>query len=100
MAFKTEKLDRRDFLVTAGAGLAGALLTGLVRPYTTARYMLVYVGTYTSKGAEGIYVLKLDSASGDLTKLGPIKDVVEPSFLTTDSQGRYVYAVNETNEYE
>jgi len=100
MVFESDKLDRRDFLIAAGAGLASAALTRAVRPYITGKSMLVYVGTYTSKGAEGIYVLKMDIASGELTKLGPIKDVVEPSFLTTDSQGRFVYAVNETNEYE
>jgi len=100
MVFKSKKLDRRDFLVAAGGGLASAALTRSVRPYITARWMLVYVGTYTSHGAEGIYGLKLDLASGELTKLGVVRDVVEPSFLTTDSQNHYVYAVNETNEYE
>lgn len=61
--------------------------------------MLVYVGTYTSGGAEGIYVLKLNLASGELLPWRTIKGVTEPSFLSIDNKDRYVYAVNETMEF-
>jgi len=103
MSSKLDKIDRRDFLGTAGAALAAALISGESRAFSynkAVNEMLVYVGTYTSGGAEGIYVLKLDVGSGDVTRIGTIKAVVDPSFLTTDSQDRFLYAVNETNEYE
>ena len=103
MSSKFDKIDRRDFLGTAGAALATALIAGESNAFSynrAVKEMLVYVGTYTSGGAEGVYVLKLDMESGELTKAVTVKDVVEPSFLTTDSRNRFLYAVNETNEFE
>lgn len=61
--------------------------------------MLLYVGTYTSKGSEGIYVYKFDAETGILSKLYAVK-TVEPSFLTIDKSRKFLYAVNETEEYE
>ena len=103
MSSKLDKIDRRDFLGTAGAALAATLIAGESRAFSfnkAVNDMLVYVGTYTSGGAEGIYVLKLDLGSGELTKVATVKDVVEPSYLTTDGRNRFLYAVNETNEFE
>jgi len=58
---------------------------------------LVYVGTYTHKGAsEGIYIYRLDMATGALTPVGVAGGVQNPSFLALDPQRRYLYAVNET----
>ena len=64
--------------------------------------MLVYVGTYTSgkSKSEGIYIYKLNMESGALSPYKIVKNVVEPSFLIVDDQKRYLYAVNETVEYE
>jgi 6-phosphogluconolactonase len=103
MSASLDKFNRRDFLRAAGAGLAGTTLLGRARASSfvpAVKQMLVYVGTYTSHGAEGIYVLNLALDSGALTKIGVIKDVIEPSFLTTDSSNSLLYTVNETNEYD
>lgn len=63
--------------------------------------MLVYIGTYTSPGkSEGIYVYRLNLSSGALTPYKIVKNVVDPSFLAIDKKRRYLYAVNETEEYE
>jgi len=64
--------------------------------------MLVYIGTYTSgkSRSEGIYIYKLDFASGALEPYKTVKNVVEPSFLAIDKNKKYLYAVNETIEYE
>jgi 6-phosphogluconolactonase len=73
--------------------------------------MRVYVGTYTEpirfgtgkvlqgKG-EGIYVFRLDEASGALEPLGRTTGVVNPSFLAFDRTERFLYAVNELKEFE
>lgn len=61
---------------------------------------IVYVGTYTSKGSDGIYVYKLNMANGELTRLHSVKDVENPSFLAIDPAGGYVYAVHELNNYQ
>lgn len=65
-----------------------------------SKEMLLYVGTYTSKGSEGIYVYKFDAETGSLSKIQTVKNVVEPSFLTIDKSRKFLYAVNETEDYE
>lgn len=62
---------------------------------------LVYVGTYTHKGtSEGIYIYRLDMTTGALTPAGVAGEAVNPSFLALDPQRRYLYAVNETMEFD
>mgnify|MGYP001328496343 CR=1 FL=1 len=65
-----------------------------------SKKMLLYVGTYTSRGSEGIYVYEFDAETGALGHLHTVRDVVEPSFLAIDKAEKYLYAVNETEEYE
>jgi 6-phosphogluconolactonase len=72
--------------------------------------VLVYVGTYTEpirfgtgrvlqgKG-EGIYVYRLDQASGALEPLSQTEST-NPSYLALDPTGRFLYAVNELKTYE
>ncbi len=64
--------------------------------------MLVYIGTYTSgkSKSEGIYIYKLNLDSGALKPYKTVKNVVEPSYLTIDKKRKYLYAVNETENYE
>src|SRR5258708_663402 len=102
MPSKLGKFTRRDFLLAAGAGVAGLSTSGLARSRgaVSSKEMLVYVGTYTSGGAEGIYILKLNVGSGELTHFQTVKGVIEPSFLSIDNRRRYLYAVNETTEFE
>jgi len=76
-----------------------------------AKELLVYVGTYTlpihfgsgfvlmGKG-EGIYVYRMDQASGALEFSSKIKGVANPSFLTFDPERRFLYAVNELKTFE
>jgi 6-phosphogluconolactonase len=56
---------------------------------------LVYVGTYTGRGSEGVYLYRLDSATGALTHVSTTTGLENPSFLALGSQGRYLYAVRE-----
>jgi 6-phosphogluconolactonase len=58
---------------------------------------LVYVGTYTGKGSEGVYIYRLDSSTGALTNIGKTAGLENPSFLAIDPKGRYVYAVRESS---
>src|SRR5262245_27506751 len=66
---------------------------------------LVYIGTYTQSlphvhgKAVGIYVYRLDRASGQLQYLSAASGVENPSFVTVDSERRYLYAVQELEEY-
>jgi 6-phosphogluconolactonase len=67
---------------------------------------IVYIGTYTRTEphvqgkADGIYVYRLDRASGALHYLSMASGVTNPSFLVVDSDRRYLYAVQEVEQYE
>lgn len=58
--------------------------------------VLVYVGTYTQRGSEGIYIYRLDPATGGLKAVGKATGLKDPSFVALDPKGRYVYAVRES----
>jgi 6-phosphogluconolactonase len=64
----------------------------------------LFIGTYTKKEghvdgkAEGIYVYSLNPETGALIRESVAKEVINPSFLTLSSDGKFVYAVNETGE--
>ena len=96
-------IDRRSFLGLAAAGLGSAALIRDLAAQTShskARDMLLYVGTYTSgeSKSKGIYIHKFDGATGRLAPFRVVEGVEEPSFLTT--RGRYLFAVNETMEFD
>ena len=61
---------------------------------------LVYVGTYTSRGAEGIYAYRYDPTAGTLSPLGVTSGIVNPTFLAIHPDGRHLYAVNEVGEID
>ena len=55
----------------------------------------VYVGTYTGRtGSEGIYRLKLDGETGELTRLGVAPGIENPSFLAIHPSKKFLYAVS------
>jgi 6-phosphogluconolactonase len=61
---------------------------------------LLYVGTYTEKDSKGIYAYRFDTASTKLTPLGLAAETTNPSFLAIDPSGRFLYAVNEVQNYK
>ena len=62
--------------------------------------LLVYVGTYTSGKSEGIYLYQLSLASGELKHVTTSKGIKDPSYLTLSPNRRFLYAVNEVEEFE
>jgi len=61
---------------------------------------LLYVGTYTDKGAKGIYVYHYDATSGQLSGMQVAAETANPSFITIDGNRRFLYAVNEVKKYK
>jgi 6-phosphogluconolactonase len=61
---------------------------------------LVYVGTYTGHGSDGIYAYRFNPGKGELLPLGLAAKTDNPSFITIDSAGRYLYAVNELDSFQ
>jgi 6-phosphogluconolactonase len=61
---------------------------------------LVYVGTYTDKGSKGIYAYRFDPVSGELSDIGLAATTDNPSFLAVASDNRFLYALNEINNFK
>ena len=57
--------------------------------------LIAYIGTYTSRGAEGIYTFAFDPATGALTPVDVTTGIENPTFLALDPQQRCLYAVSE-----
>jgi len=60
----------------------------------------LYVGTYTNSGSEGIYSLSFDTSTGMLTDKALAAEIGNPSFVKISSNKKYLYAVEETDQYE
>jgi 6-phosphogluconolactonase len=73
-------------------------LRGETKKIPAASSYLVYVGTYTAGTSKGIYNYHFDPKTGQLTPIGVAAEVVNPSFLATDPQHRFLYAVTEMGQ--
>lgn len=62
----------------------------------------LYVGTYTNTKAasKGIYVYRYNASSGELTSLGVAAETPNPSYLAVDPTHKFLYAVNELQQYQ
>lgn len=101
-----KKLTRRSFVHSASSfAVGGALLDWQRRGRPNAIQSLVkdsllYVGTYTNNNrSEGIYLYRINLASGKLEKLSSTPGISNPAFLAIDPAKRFLYAVNESGEF-
>ena len=58
----------------------------------------LYVGTFTSEGAEGIYLCNFNSESGEISLNKTFKGVDNPSFLKISTDRKYLYSVSRTTK--
>jgi 6-phosphogluconolactonase len=72
-------------------------LAAVTAVFLSAGDDVVYVGTYTGKGSQGIYAWRFDAATGTLSELGLVGETANPSFLAIHPNGKFLYAVNETS---
>ncbi|HMJ65533.1 MAG TPA: lactonase family protein, partial [Candidatus Binatia bacterium] len=61
---------------------------------------LVFLGTYTGPKSKGIYVSRLDRARGELSAPELAAETKSPSFLAIHPDGKHLYAVGETDEFQ
>lgn len=97
-------LGRRELLKGAGLGMLGLGLPQLAFDQvssapTSGDDLLVYIGTYTSGKSEGIYLYRMNLSSGELKHVATTKGVKDPSYLALAPRRRYLYAVNEVEEF-
>jgi 6-phosphogluconolactonase len=62
---------------------------------------LLYVGTYTQDGSKskGIYAFRYDAATQEVSSLGLAAETTNPSWVALHPSGRFLYAVNEVQNY-
>jgi len=89
-------IGRRTFLLLALQLFAFAF--GIAKEKSQSKY-LVYVGTYTTNGSQGIYAYRFDPRSGELSESRLAAETENPSFLAIDPTNRFLYAVNEVQKY-
>jgi 6-phosphogluconolactonase len=59
---------------------------------------LVFVGTYTRGASEGIYVCRMDPATGGLEQVATASGIANPSFRALHPHSPHLYAVHEGGE--
>jgi 6-phosphogluconolactonase len=92
---KFSPLSRRELLAIPGLfAIAAAVET---RVFGSER--VVYIGTYTGETSKGIYAFRFDDRTGGLTPLGLVAETPSPSFLTSSTNGRFLFAVNELQSF-
>jgi len=57
--------------------------------------LYLFIGTYTSKTSEGIYVYKFNTQTGDFAPVSIAKGIKNPSFLAFSPDKKYLYSVAE-----
>ncbi len=61
---------------------------------------IVYVGTYTGHGSQGIYAYRFDEGTGKLSAIGLAAETASPSFLVLSKNKHFLYTVNELENYQ
>jgi 6-phosphogluconolactonase len=92
--------SRRDFLAMSAFTLLGA--TGIARGTRdmSSDDQFLYVGSYTEdKRTDGIYLVRMNTRTGELRLVGSSNAGPNPSFLAIHPNGRVLYAVNEVAEH-
>src|SRR5215469_7685257 len=85
---QTMKINRRTFV----GGLSALALPA------QGQSMLAYIGTYTHGKSKGIYVGRY--ANGELSAIELAAETPSPSFLALHPNRRFLYAVNELDNYQ
>ena len=62
-------------------------------------YSYAYVGTYTPHGG-GIYLFRIDRATGSMTQLQVVDDIRNPSCLAVNAAQTRLYAISEIDNFE
>jgi 6-phosphogluconolactonase len=90
------EVSRRSFLLRIPVLIAASAALRLPSLQAQERQgeVLAYVGCYTDHG-EGIYIFRVDEASGELAPWKVVKGVANPSWLTVHPTRPLLYASNE-----
>jgi 6-phosphogluconolactonase len=99
------EISRRHLMIAGAASVAG-VLSSTVFAQGGELESFVYVGSYTkdppgggSENPEGLSVFKFDPKTGALSLVQQVKSA-NPSFVALHPSQRYLYAVNEVDDFD
>ena len=92
---------RRNFICAVLTGGAALVSVPSLSAKPKGKTVRVYIGTYTNTpgASKGIYLYDLDLTTGALTDTGLTAMTPNPSFLAIAPNRKYLYAVNEIQNY-
>ncbi len=96
------KSMKRGAILLAGLMTVGSII-GTAHAQTKTKRggkMRVYIGTYTKKQKQGIFIFDMDTKTGQLTPSVAGPETPNPTFLTIHPNGKFLYAVNEIDDFE
>ncbi len=77
----------------------GAVAAAAEKPAAGAGGFRVFLGTYTRGASKGIYVSRLDPATGALAAPELAAEANNASFVAVDPSRRFLFAVSEVNRF-
>ena len=92
-------ITRRDFIRRTATALTVPYAASSAFSAPSSGFFYAYVGTYTPNGG-GIYLFRLDKASGAMTQLQVFDDIRNPSWLALNPAQTHLYAVSEIDNYQ
>ena len=87
------------FLIVVGLALLSIPASSQGGRSLPGRDLLVYFGTYTGEKSKGVYVSRLDMASGALTAPELAGETRNPSYLAVHPTRNFLYAANEVGTF-
>jgi 6-phosphogluconolactonase len=85
---KNKTLAMQKFVILAM--LVALVISGSAQTNLSEK---IYVGTFTSEDAEGIYLCDFDISSGEISLVSTFKGIDNPSFLKISPDKQYLFAV-------
>lgn len=83
-----------------GFALSVLFFANFAAAVSLAKPLRVYIGTYTGRGSEGVYVANFDPATGALSTPRLAARAENPSFLAVHPSGKFLYAANEIEKFQ
>jgi 6-phosphogluconolactonase len=94
------RLTHLLFALVGGAGILSTTLFAQAGASRPGGETLVYFGTYTNDKSKGVYVSRLDLASGNVTAPELAAETPNPSYLAIHPSGNFLYAANEVRSFD
>ena len=88
----------RFLMILAILTVAGAAPGALRDQAEDTEAMRLYVGTYTGEKSKGIYVIRMDPRTGELSEPQLAAEVARPSFLVIHPSRKFLYCVSEVSQ--